>query len=364
MTENTAQSSTKKQPVTKKHAPSFTLFLILITWIFLGAVIGYSFHLSNGKPLELLTHVAESGDVSIDIAAMNERIYTLEQQVEVLESTFADAFHRQKAQSDDRAMESEAENLDDKLSELLSNEERVENPASNNHEISSINKQQHEEALALTSKVAQLEAALAESHRNASSNQHQQQSNQLLIAAYQLEEAVTHYKPYGKELARLEQASAGNPSLSPSVEALRISANQGITPPHILHESFFAQLDPAIQAIRSQKENPSLLDSIAAKFPSIISVRKTVNHPETVGDKATDAEALLAKAEHQVQEKHFGQAADMLQHSQNDVIYQYFSNWAEQASQHEEALHQVRQIVNNAQAISHANNPPSAGEVE
>lgn len=324
MTEtNIQKTQSKNQSPSKKRAPSFTFFLLLLTWVFLAAVVGYFYTVSQGKPLSLLKQVAESGDVTIDIAAMNERIRTLEHQVEMLESHIYSA----KTSFEPTATHDSASSEDENPS-ITTPQAAETTPASQ-----------------IDDRIQQLENDLSKAQETTQNVQAIQQHQHLMVTAYELQEAVMAFAPYTQALYEFRLAAPDDETVQFSTEILSTNAEKGIASPETLKQTFHNSLDAAITSLRKEKQDPSLLDTVASKFPSLISIRKTAENIDTNLIEDHDTESLLAKAEYYVEMEAFSDAKELLEGVDNATINQYFSTWLEQATAYENALINTNALI-------------------
>lgn len=339
----------EKQPKPARKTPSFTFFLLLLTWAALGSVAAYFYHVSGGMPLALLKNVAESGNVSIDIAAMNERITTLEQQVETLESV---------AHTVDAHTPTQPPSSTDESNTTTPPEESPATPEVTPETIApssdAVNAAQHTPAMIaenmqLKAKLLALESALSQAQQQQASEKALNQHATLLLAATDLQQAINAHQPYHKELSTLRQLSGGDNRFFEAIDALALMAQTGIPTAEKIETSFENSFESTVNALRQAKENPTLFEKLTARFPSVISIRKTANAESASGE--TDIETQVAQAESLMLNGNYGEAMNKIEAIDNDIVQRQFQDWLNLADTHQQALYYAEKLVDLSRAL-------------
>ncbi len=346
MSSKTTNADTPTKAKAPKKPPSFTFFLLLLTWIALGGMAGYFYHVSGGMPMQLLKNVAESGNVSIDIAALSERVTTLESQVEVLESSASHTMNDTTQHTENASNIATPQTETSPAVESIV-EQHSETPPPTTAPTTQESDLQN--AL-LKARVAELEAALTSAQQNNQQSNKQTHYAALVIAATNLREAITSHHPFEHELSAFRKLTRGDARFFSSIDALATMASTGIPSPESLEIKFENAAEQAVNAFRQSKENPTIFEKLASRFPSVISIRKSASDASTV--PSTDAETRIAQAESLMLEGDYRKAIQLLETIENKTITNQFNDWLVIAASYENARYHADKLVDISRALT------------
>jgi hypothetical protein len=335
----TESNADTKYSTSQKKIP-FTFFLLICTWAVLAAAIWYFHTLSNGSPVALLKNLAQSGNISIDIAALNERVATLEAQIEKLEvnSSLSPSSqdHFSSFIPQETALEETAEAQDFK-NQPMTGENTTLSPLVTNN----TNVQQD------TSRLDFLEKQLIFLQQKADKAEEEKRHTALVLVATELLDTIKQYKPYNHILASFRELAGKHAQFNSALDIVSEKEKEGIVPFTTLENNLNTAAQKSFFILRESNPDPSLIESLSSYFPSVIRIQKT----EISGDD-NNSENRILRAEKFFKEKNLSAAITQIEALDEPSIASLFDEWLIQAKQHNNILYHAERLVVQSRSLA------------